>query len=177
MPFDSLEFKNLVYEWGITITAPSPIYAQSNGQVERCEQTLKEVFKKADEDGRDPYLAVLEYRNTPLSGLQYTRPQILMSRWLRSKLPAKQTLLQPNVVDAQGVDSSDRRCTTTHVYRLCSTCFQVMLCASREETCGSLQLLEARISSQAPTWCRTSMYNCDVPKGNRPLRLILVKYV
>ena len=100
MPFGSREFKDFAYEWGIQTTTSSPTYAQSNGQAERCVQTLKGIFKKADEDGRDPYLALLEYRNTPVAGLQYTPSQMLMSRLLRSKLPTKQTLLQPNVVDA-----------------------------------------------------------------------------
>ena len=100
MPFGSREFKDFAYEWGVKTTTSSPTYAQSNGQAERCVQTLKGLFKKADEDGRDPYLVLLEYRNTPVSGLQYTPSQMLMSRLLRSKLPTKQTLLQPNVVDA-----------------------------------------------------------------------------
>ena len=100
MPFGSREFKDFAREWGIKTTTSSPSYAQSNGQAERFVQTLKGLFKKADEDGRDPYLALLEYRNTPVSGLQYTPSQMLMSRLLRSKLPTKQTLLQPKVVDA-----------------------------------------------------------------------------
>ena len=33
---------------------------QSNGQAERCGPTLKGLFKKADEDGRYAYLALLE---------------------------------------------------------------------------------------------------------------------
>ena len=100
MPFGSREFKDFAREWGIKTSTSSPNYAQSNGQAERFVQTLKGLFKKADEDGRDPYLALLEYRNTPVSGLQYTPSQMLMSRLLRSKLPTKQTLLQPKVVDA-----------------------------------------------------------------------------
>ena len=62
-------------------------------------QTQKGIFKKADEDGRDPYLALLEYRNTPVSCLQYIPSQMLMSRLLRSKLRTMLTLLQPNMVD------------------------------------------------------------------------------
>ena len=106
MPFDSREFKDFAYEWGIKTTASSPTYAQSNGQAERCVQTLKGLFKKVYVDYRDPYLALLEYRNTPVAGLQYTPSQMLMGRLLRSKLPTKQTLLQPNEVDAH----RDLRC-------------------------------------------------------------------
>ena len=87
-------------EWGIKTTTSSPTYAQSNGQAERFVQTLKGLLKKADEEGRDPYIALLEYRNTPISGLQCTPSQMLMIRLLRSKLPTKQSLLQPKVVQA-----------------------------------------------------------------------------
>ena len=124
MPFGSRKFKDFAYEWGIKTTTSSPTYAQSNGQAERCVQTLKGLFKKADEDCRDPYLALLEYRNTPVTGLQYTTSQMLMGRLLRSKLPTKQTLLQPNVVDAHRVlrcREQRRRRTTTRVHRLCSS--------------------------------------------------------
>ena len=85
MPFGSREFKDFAREWGIKTTTSSLSYAQSNGQAERFVQTLKGLFKKADEDGRDPYLALLEYRNTPVSGLQYTPSQMLMSKLLRLK--------------------------------------------------------------------------------------------
>ena len=100
MPFGSHEFKDFVHVWGIKTTTSSPTYAQSNGQAERFVQTLKGLLKKADEEGRDPYIALLEYRNTPSSGLQYTPSQMLMSRLLRSELPTKQSLLQPKVVQA-----------------------------------------------------------------------------
>ena len=100
MPFGSREFKDFAHEWGIKPTTSSPTYAQSNSQAERCVQTLKGLLKKADEEGRDAYIALLEYRNTPISGLQYRPSQMLMSILLRSKLPTKQSLLQPKVVQA-----------------------------------------------------------------------------
>ena len=70
MPFGSREFKD--FEWGIHTTTSNPTYVQSDGPAERCVQTLKGIFKKAEEDGRDPYLAILEHRNTSPAGLQYT---------------------------------------------------------------------------------------------------------
>ena len=52
------------------------------------------------------------------------------------------------------------------VHRLCSSSWiLVMLCAPREEMCGSPQSLQGRISSLAPTSCRASMDNCDVTEG------------
>jgi hypothetical protein len=102
MPFDSVEFRKFANEWGIEVTTSSPGYAQSNGQAERTIQTLKNLLKKADEEGRDPYIALLEHRNTPISGLKHSPAQLLNSRVLRTKLPAVSSVLQPRVVSAHG---------------------------------------------------------------------------
>lgn len=45
----------------------SPWYPQSNGFVERQVQTIKKILKKALYDKKDPYLALLEFRKTPIS--------------------------------------------------------------------------------------------------------------
>ena len=80
MPFRSREFKDFAHEWGKKTTTSRPTYEQSNGQAERFVQTLKGLLKKADEEGRDPYIASY--------------------RLLRSKPPKKQSLLQPKMVQA-----------------------------------------------------------------------------
>ena len=36
---------------------------------ERVMQTVKKLLKKATEDGREIYIALLKYRNTPVSDL------------------------------------------------------------------------------------------------------------
>ena len=99
MPFQSQEFLTFFHEWGFKTTTSSPNYPQSNGQVERTIQTLKRILKKADYENKDPYLSLLEFRNTPVSGLQYSPAQILMSKRLRSKLPCARKLLEPCAVD------------------------------------------------------------------------------
>ena len=55
---------------------------------------------EAQADRRDPYLALLDYRNSPISGLSYSPAQMLMSRRLRSKVPAAPQLLVLSVVGA-----------------------------------------------------------------------------
>ena len=99
MPFLSNEFLTFANTWGIKTTTSSPTYSQSNGQAERCVQTIKNIFKKAHEQNRDPYLALLEYRNSPITGLKYSPAQILMSRRLCSKIPVSTSLLSPKIVD------------------------------------------------------------------------------
>ena len=99
MPFNSHEFLTFTKEWGILLTTSSPTYSQSNGQAERFVQTLKRMLQKATDLGKDPYLALLEYRNTPVTGMKYSPAQILFSRRLRTKIPVATSLLSPVVVD------------------------------------------------------------------------------
>ena len=64
--FGSKEFTQFAGEWG---------FGQSEGSV----GTLKHLMRKAAEDGRDVHLDLLEYRNTPIPGLEYSPAQFLMS--------------------------------------------------------------------------------------------------
>ena len=82
------------------INTSSPEHAASNGQSEKMVGTVKQLLRKAREDGRDPHIALLEYRNTPVSGLEYSPAQLLMSRMLRDKLPTTANLLKPKVASS-----------------------------------------------------------------------------
>ncbi len=62
---------------------------------ERTIQTIKNLLRKADDEGNDPYMALLEYRDTPITGMQEWPAQLLMNRMLKSKLPTTTALLQP----------------------------------------------------------------------------------
>ena len=67
-------------------------------------QTLNGLLTKADEEGRVPYLAILEYRNTPISGLQLVYSVSNADEQLDcfgpNCMPTKQSLGQPEVVQA-----------------------------------------------------------------------------
>ncbi|RWR98939.1 uncharacterized protein B4U79_03400, partial [Dinothrombium tinctorium] len=95
--FTSEEFKEFMKSWNIKHTTSSPHYPQSNGQVERCIQTVKRLIKKATESGCDPHLALLEYRTTPLADIGFSPSQLLMNRRLRSKLPSTEEQLKPAI--------------------------------------------------------------------------------
>ena len=168
MPFGSREFKYFAYEWGIKTTTSGTTYVQLNGQAERCVQTLKGLFKKADEDGRDHYLALFEYRNTPVSGLQYTPSQMLMNRLLRSKVPTKQILLQPNGVDAR-CDLMCRQQRQKMYYDKCASPLQQLnpgdvVSVQRENVWEPAVVTGPHIQPR-PTLCRASMDNCDATEG------------
>ena len=60
------------------------------------------MLTKAKRDKRDPYLALLEYRNTPIDGMG-TPAQLLMSRRLRSIVPNTDEQLKPKVINPKHV--------------------------------------------------------------------------
>ena len=60
---------------------------------------MKNLLRKACEDGNVPYTVLQEYRNTPISRLKVSPAQLLMSRMLNSTLPTVQSLLKPKLVD------------------------------------------------------------------------------
>ena len=61
-------------------------------------QTMKRLLKKADESKQDAFLALLEFRNSPISGMEVSPAELLMSRKLRTRLPTTtfKSLLEPN---------------------------------------------------------------------------------
>ena len=67
--FSSTNFENFAKEWDFKHVTSSPHYPKANGKVENAVKTAKKIPKKAQEDERDPYLALLAQRNTPTEGL------------------------------------------------------------------------------------------------------------
>ena len=98
MPFSSKSFRQFARDWGFAVRTSSPRYPQSNGMSERAIQTIKNLLRKAFEDGNDPYIALVEYRNTAFSGLKESPAQLLTSRMLKSKLPTSASLLKLRVL-------------------------------------------------------------------------------
>lgn len=95
MPFASFEFKDFAREWYFDSVTSSPLYSQSNGMSERSVQIVKNILRKSSEEGKDPCIGLLEYRNTPIKGMDLSPAQMLFSRRLRTKLPVSNTLLEP----------------------------------------------------------------------------------
>ena len=65
--FSSFAFKQFAQQYQVEHCSTGPYYPTSNGMAERSVQIMKALIKKAIHDNRDPYLALLEYRNTPQS--------------------------------------------------------------------------------------------------------------
>ena len=67
--YTSEEFRSFSKLWGFKHEKSSPYYQQSNGLSERFVQLVKKLLQKAKQDGKDPYLSLLQYRNTPFENV------------------------------------------------------------------------------------------------------------
>ena len=93
-PFNSKEFRKFSEEYGFYHNKSSPYYSQSNGEVERAVQTVKNILKRAHVEKSDPYLALLAYRSAPLA-CGYSPAQLLMGRQVRTTVPSLPEVLMP----------------------------------------------------------------------------------
>ena len=74
--------------------------SRRNGLAEKTVQTVKTILEKAKRDEKDPYLAILEQRNTPVDN--YKSPaQLSMGRRLRSIRPSTTNHLLPETPSHQ----------------------------------------------------------------------------
>ncbi len=69
---------------------------------------MKHIFTKAKAAGTDPYIGLLEYRNTPITGMDHSPSQLLMGRRLRSHLPTTCQQLLPKTPDVTSVHDKIR---------------------------------------------------------------------
>lgn len=90
--YSAASFNNFAKEYGFTHITSSPRYPQANGAAERAVKTVKELLDKND----DPYLAMLDYRSTPLEN-GYSPAQLLMGRNLRNSIPVLPNQLNPKL--------------------------------------------------------------------------------
>ena len=101
--FSSHEFQQFVERYQIDHHTSSPYHPQSNGMAEKAVQTVKRLMTKARHDGNDPYLALLEYRNTPWSDTLGSPAQRLMGRRTKTLLPVSSALLKPETIEPNTV--------------------------------------------------------------------------
>ena len=98
--YDSVEFMNFAKQYDFKHVTSSPLHPSGNGLAEITVKTVKSLFTKSKQSGKDPYLALLEYRNTPLA-CGKSPSQLLMSRQLRSTLPLITHQLEPKLCNSQ----------------------------------------------------------------------------
>ena len=81
--FTSHEFQKFSNTWEFNHSTSSPYHSKSDGKAEAAVKVAKRVLKRA----ADPFLALLEIRNTPTQGMTTSPAQRLLGRETRSILP------------------------------------------------------------------------------------------
>ena len=89
--FASHKFARFATDYGFTQETSSSHYPQANGEAEREVQTVKNFLLKAE----DPYLALLNYRATPLQ-CGFSPAEMSMGRHLRTRVRAVPASLAPD---------------------------------------------------------------------------------
>lgn len=96
--FTSVEFKRFSNQYEFVHVITSPKHSQSNGMAESGVKIFKNIFKKCKEDNSDPYIGLLNYRNTPKLYLP-SPAQLFFSRNLSTLLPMSKSKLKPKIVN------------------------------------------------------------------------------
>ena len=92
--FLSYEFRKFAKAWEFAHSVSAPYHSRSNDKAEAAVKIAKRLLKRS----RDPYLALLEWRNTPTLGLDTSPCQRLLGRRTRSVVPVHRTKLESSAV-------------------------------------------------------------------------------
>ena len=87
--FSSKEFVEFAKSYGFIHITSSPHYPQGNGQAERTVKTVKNLLRKT----KDPYKAIMDYRNTNIEEIGLSPAQMFLGRRLKTELPTTAPLL------------------------------------------------------------------------------------
>ena len=91
--FAAREFTIFSQAWGFEHTVSSPYNSQSNSKAETAVKIAKRLFKRS----KDPYLTLLEWRNTPTIGMGSSPCQRFLARRTRGVVPMAECKREPAV--------------------------------------------------------------------------------
>ena len=97
-PFHSDYLDKFSKDWKFKLDNSAPLLSRSNGLVEKYVAISKGILRKSN----DPFLGILEYRNSPLKDLGKTPNELMFNgRVMRTNLPVSTNLLK------EGNDNSE----------------------------------------------------------------------
>ena len=89
--YTSKEFETFARGYNFEHVLVSPKYPRANGEAEAAVKTVKSLWKKNNDKNK----AHLEYRATPIQGINLSPSQLSMGSRLRTTLPIACGLLEP----------------------------------------------------------------------------------
>ena len=102
-PFSSYEWSQFLKQWAIFWRKSSANFPQSNGRAELAVKSCKRMLRS--NTGADGSLdtakvtkALLQYRNTPVSGIGMSPAYMMFGRQLRDALPSSPTTWEPSTM-------------------------------------------------------------------------------
>ena len=93
--FASSHFAQFAKTWHFDHQPSSPGNSKGNGAAEAAVKAVKRMMKRCQAAREDPYLGLLNIRNTPQEGMDTSPAQRLMSRRTRTVVPTCSSRLQP----------------------------------------------------------------------------------
>ena len=102
-PWNGQEWTRFAKVYGFKHTTISPKHSQSNGFVEKAVGIAKSMLIKCQKTNSDPYLALLNIRNTPREDVTGSPAQRLFSRRTSTRIPTAQKKLVPETKNPEVV--------------------------------------------------------------------------
>ena len=90
-------FTKFCQEHNIQHELSSPYNSQSNGHAESCVKSMKYLLDKCNHDFNQFKSSLLEWRNTPSSGSEFSPAQLMMSRRQKTMLPVLDKVLNDKI--------------------------------------------------------------------------------
>ncbi len=101
--FASEWFRVFAHDWGFSHVTSSPLFPQSNVEVERAVRTIKNLLKKSG----DAYLALMAYQAAPLAN-GYSHSELLMGKKIRTPVPVVPSQLSPKWADFKTLEKKEQ---------------------------------------------------------------------
>ena len=97
--FSSAEMNEFSEAYRFHHITTSPYYPQANGQAERTVKTVKDLLRHA----KDPHMALLSYRATPLAWCGLSPAELLMGQKIRTTVPQPTNVFIPTWTHIQNL--------------------------------------------------------------------------
>ena len=111
--YTSSAFKAFSEKWHFQHVITSPGNSRSNGAAEPAVKISKRMMRKCQDTQEDPYLGLLNLRNTPIEGLGVSPVQRLFARRTKTTMPTTLESLRPMVEDSRTKEIQDSRRAST----------------------------------------------------------------